>query len=141
MKKTLTTIILGTLLVAGISYAKEVKVDVVSEEETKKLDIQAEKIQANDQISIVDSFSLTDRLIVKLGLNLTAEESAVMDKALSGQAINQGQIEAYVSMLNKLQKEKSLSSDETKLLVNLDGEKKDSHDNVKYLARKKIKDK
>ena len=77
-------------------------------------------------------FTETEKTIIKTGLNLSTEEDDVLNIVLSNGAIDVSQINDYVSALNKLQKEKPLSSSEIKYL--LEGQ---ANEKIKYLSRKK----
>ena len=81
------------------------------------------------------SFTETEKIIVKSGLKLSAEEESVLNIVLGGGSIDVSQINNYVSAINKLQKEKPLTSNEIKYLL-----KGQANEKIKYLSRKKIMD-
>ena len=79
------------------------------------------------------SFTETEKIAIKNGLQLSAKEESVLNTVLEGGSIDVSQMNAYVSAINKLQKEKPLSSDERKYLL-----KGQANEKIKYLSRKKI---
>lgn len=102
--------ILMILAFFSVVYAREVSVQIVD---------------------VKTPFTAEEKIIAMAGL--TDKESNVLNVVLSGGTIDVSQMNAYVSAMNKLQKEKPLSSDETKYL--LSGQ---ANEKIKYLSRKKI---
>lgn len=124
------TLIITIALLLGLTvFAKEIPVIV----EEKTIKAEAVNILPNSNIDIFLPFSADEKNTVKTGLNLTAEEDEVLTDVLNGQTINHTQINAFVSALNKIQKEKKMSSEEKKYIL-----RGEAYDKVKYLSRKKI---
>lgn len=126
------TLLITILLLLGITvFAKETNVIV------KEKNIKAEvvNILPNSNIDISLPFSASEKTTVKNGLALTADEDVALTTVLNGQTLDYTQMNAFVSALNKQQKAKKISSDETKYLL-----KGDAGEKMKYLSRKKILD-
>lgn len=142
MKKHLISFViasLGLALFALVANAKQVSVDVV-DEGVKTIKAEVVNIQAGTEIDIKAEFSANDKAVAKQGLNLTVKEGEAVDTVLAGGTIDYKDRGAYISALNKIQKEKKLHSDENKLLFGLNGTKVDLNDSAKYLARKRVKE-
>lgn len=126
------TLLITIALLFGLTvFAKETPVIV----EEKTIKAEAVNILPNSNIDISLPFSVNEKNTVKTGLNLTAEEDEVLTDVLNGQTINYTQMNDFVSALNKIQKEKKLSSEEKKFIL-----RGEVYDKVKYLSRKKILD-
>lgn len=137
MKKTFI-ILFGFISVLTV-YGRQVPVDVVKQN-TEVINAEVNNIQPNTVIDITTPFSDTDKINAENGLNLTDKEKTAFETVLNGGTLNSDQIDDYISALNKQTQEKTLSSDEKKLLTGLNGDQRDARDNTKFLARKKIKD-
>ena len=136
MKKLISLIILLPLLV----FAREIPVDFTSDKGTEKIKAKADNILANEEIDITIPFSAGEKDVIKFGLNFTEKEEEVLNKILSDTAIEPNDMESFVSVFSKLQKEKELSDDEKKMTTGLNTEKKNAKDVIKYLSRKKALD-
>ena len=125
-------LILILIIFATIASAREISVQIEKDNEKEAIVINAEKIISDSKVDIDLPFTETEKTIIKTGLNLSTEEDDVLNIVLSNGAIDVSQINDYVSALNKLQKEKPLSSSEIKYL--LEGQ---ANEKIKYLSRKK----
>ena len=130
MKTLLTT--LALLSVFGIVYAKQVSVEVLSPT-SKNIKAEVTNILPNTQIDITETFTADDKIKVKQGLNLDSKEDKEIDALLAGDL--QTDPQAFIAMMNKLLKEKPLSSDEVKEYI-----RTGNLDFGKYLGRLKVED-
>lgn len=82
-------------------------------------------------------FSKTDEIAVKVGLTITASESATLTKVLTDQSLNYAaDKEPFISMFKKLFYEKPLTSADKKYIF---FSKNNMQAKMKYLAAKKLK--
>src|SRR3990167_11178049 len=124
-------ILFGFVLFA---YAKQVSVDVLNPA-SKQINAEVTNIQAGTKIDITLPFTTNEKATIKTGLNFSENESRVLDNVLNNQALEAKDIKHFISSLNKLVRERKLSSDENKgLLTN------SPIQTIKYLARKKVKE-